>query len=141
MLELFKKHKSVILYLVFGALTTLVNIASYWLFAYPLSLNTLTSTILAWVLSVAFAFFTNKLIVFESRGNGTRHFLYELLMFFVARLVTGALDVAIMLVFVDLLHLNDIVIKIVSNVVVIILNYVISKFVIFAKNRHGGEEN
>lgn len=141
MLDFIKKHKGVILYLVFGALTTLVNIASYWLFAHIFSLNTLTSTVLAWVASVIFAFFTNKLIVFEARGNGARHFLYELAMFLLARLATGVLDIAIMLVFVDVLHLNDIVIKIISNVVVIILNYIVSKFIIFAKKRGGGDKN
>ncbi len=141
MLDFIKKHRGVILYLLFGALTTLVNIASYWLFAHPLALNTLISTILAWVVSVIFAFFTNKLIVFEARGNGVRRFLYELGAFLLARVATGALDVAIMLVFVDILHLNDIVIKIVSNVVVIILNYIVSKFIIFAKKRRGGDEN
>ena len=141
MISFIKKHKALILYLVFGVLTTLVNIASYWLFAHPLSLGTLASNILAWLLSVLFAFFTNKLIVFESRGNGVKRFLWEILTFFGARLATGVLDTAIMLVFVDLLHLNDIAVKIASNIIVIILNYIVSKFVIFAKKKRGSDND
>ena len=125
------------MYLVFGVLTTLVNIASYWLFAHQLTLDTLTSTILAWVLSVLFAFFTNKLIVFESKGNGLKRFLWEILTFFGARALTGVLDTAIMVVFVDILTLNDLGVKVASNIIVIILNYIVSKFVIFAKKKRG----
>ena len=137
MISFIKKHRGLILYLVFGVLTTLVNIASYWLFAHPLSLDTLTSNVLAWVLSVLFAFFTNKLIVFESKGNGIKRFLWEILTFFGARALTGVLDTAIMVVFVDILSLNDIGVKVASNIIVIILNYIVSKFVIFAKKRRG----
>lgn len=141
MLNLIKKYKGLILYLVFGVLTTLVNIVAYWLFAHPLALDTLISNILAWLISVLFAFFTNKLIVFESRGNGIKRFLWEILTFFGARALTGVLDTAIMVVFVDLLHINDIVVKIASNIIVIILNYIVSKFVIFAKKKRGSDDD
>ena len=87
---------------------------------------------------VIFAFFTNKFIVFEAKQK--KGFWVELGSFVLARVVTGVLDMLIMLVFVDYLHLNDLVIKIVSNIVVIILNYVFSKFIIFRKKKQG-EEN
>jgi putative flippase GtrA len=139
--SLYKKYREIFWYLVFGVLTTLVNIGAYWLFAHPLGLGTLASNVFAWLLSVLFAFFTNKLIVFESRGNGFGRFMWEILTFFGARALTGLLDTAIMVVFVDMLHLNDIAVKIASNIIVIILNYIVSKFVIFAKKKRGSGDD
>lgn len=136
-IELMKKHRQIILYLIFGVLTTLINIVAYWLFAHPLSLGTLASTILAWLTSVFFAFFTNKSIVFESRGK--KRFLFELFTFLCSRVLTGVIDLAIMFVFVDVLLLNDMVIKIVSNIIVIVLNYVLSKFIVFRKKSEDKE--
>ena len=130
-----KKYKEMILYLIVGGLTTLINVVSYWLFAHPLSLNTVISTVLAWFVSVLFAFFANKIVVFGSKSYEKKVFLKEMLLFFVSRAATGALDVAIMYIFVDLLLFNDVVIKIISNVIIIILNYVISKFLVFGKNK------
>ena len=128
-----KKHKQIIMYLIFGVLTTLVNVVAYWLFSSPLSLNTVISTILAWAVSVAFAFVTNKLFVFEARG--VKRLPWEMLTFFASRLFTGLLDVGIMYLFVDVIGANDILIKIISNLVVIILNFVLSRLIVFARGR------
>ena len=128
-----KKHKQIIMYLIFGVLTTLVNVVAYWLFSSPLSLNTVISAILAWAVSVAFAFVTNKLFVFEARG--VKRLPWEMLTFFASRLFTGLLDVGIMYLFVDVIGANDILIKIISNLVVIILNFVLSRLIVFARGR------
>ncbi len=135
MIDFLKKHKEIILYLIVGGLTTLVNIGAYALFAYPLGMGVTLSTALAWGVSVIFAFFANKLIVFESKSTTKKKLLFEIGSFFLARLVSGLLDVAIMFVFVDLLEINDMIMKIVSNVVVIIINYILSKFIIFKKEK------
>lgn len=131
----FKKYKEIILYLIVGGLTTLINVVSYWIFAHPVLLNTVISTVLAWFVSVLFAFFANKIVVFESKSYEKRIFIKEMLLFFVSRVATGALDVAIMYIFVDLLLFNDLVMKIISNIVIIILNYIISKFLVFGKKK------
>ena len=133
--ELLRKYKEMILYLVVGGLTTLINVVAYWIFAHPVSLDTVISTVLAWFLSVLFAFFANKIIVFESKSYEKKLFIKEIILFFISRALTGALDVAIMYVTVDLLLFNDIVMKIISNVIIIILNYVISKFLVFGKKK------
>ena len=130
-----KKYKEIILYLVVGGLTTLINVAAYWIFAHPVSLNTVISTVLAWFVSVLFAFFANKIIVFESKSYEKKLFIKEIILFFISRALTGALDVAIMYITVDLLRFNDLVMKIVSNVIRVILNYVISKFLVFGKKK------
>ncbi len=142
MIELLKKQKEAILYLVFGGLTTLVNIAAYFVCDEWARLGTVPSTIIAWLLSVAFAFVTNKIFVFESKGAAPKALLWETASFFGCRLFSGVLDLFLMWLTVDVFLWNNLLMKIVSNLIVIILNYVFSKFFIFRKNsggnRHGG---
>ena len=131
--ELLQKYKSQILYLFFGGCTTLVNVAVYGLCAHMANLSTTLSTVIAWVVSVLFAYLTNRTWVFESRAHTAPDILREMGAFFLARLATGALDLAVMYVCVDRLGLPDLPIKLLSNVVVIVLNYAASKLFIFAK--------
>ena len=134
--KLMDKYRDVIPYLVFGVLTTIVNIVAYWVSAYPLHLGIMVSTVIAWVLSVLFAYVTNRKWVFHSEASGAGEILREIISFFGARLATGLLDMLFMYIFAERLGLNDTVIKICSNVVVVILNYIFSKFLIF---RHKGD--
>lgn len=129
--NLFEKYKEQILYIIFGAATTLVNIIAYFLLS-KLPLGTAIATILAWLISVIFAFFTNRKYVFKASKNG---FLKQFFGFFSMRVLTGALDVFVMILFVDVLEFNDLFIKILSNILVIILNYVFSKLFVFKKTK------
>lgn len=133
MKNLWKKYKEIVLYLVFGGGTTLVNIAVYYICAHSLQQNTVVSTCVAWVLSVMFAYITNKIWVFESKAHTVREVFCEVVSFFSCRLLTGLLDLAIMFICVDVMEWNDLLIKVLSNVIVIVLNYVASKLFIFAK--------
>lgn len=128
-----KKYKDIILYLMFGILTTIINIVSYWLMAHPLGFGVMPSTITAWIVSVLFAYTTNRIWVFRSTAKAAEEIVKEILSFFGCRLATGVLDWACMFVFVDILHINDIVIKCAANVLVIVLNYAASKLLIFRK--------
>ena len=128
-----KKYKDVILYLFFGVLTTVINIVSYWLMAHPLGFGVMPSTKTAWIVSVLFAYITNRIWVFQSTAKAAVEIAKEILSFVGCRLATGVLDWVCMFVFVDILHINDIVIKCASNVLVIVLNYVASKLLIFRK--------
>ena len=132
--ELCRKYREVLLYLVFGVLTTAVNFAVYWAAARATG-HTVFSTCLAWILSVLFAYFTNRRWVFESKAAGNGAIAREMISFFGARLFSGLLDVGIMYVFVDLLHWNDSLVKLGSNVLVVVLNYLFSKLFIFKKRR------
>lgn len=121
------------LYLVFGVMTTLISIGSY-LFCYEwLEMANVPSNIISWVLAVLFAFFTNKVWVFRSRSFAAFIFLGELVRFIGARLSTGAVELAVMYVGVDLLTLPAAPVKIGVTVLVIILNYVLSKYGVFKK--------
>jgi Predicted membrane protein len=130
--KLYDRYKEMILYVVFGVLTTAINYGSYFLLAHPAGVSVLASNVIAWILGVLFAFVTNKLLVFDSKSLRFDLVLKELISFVACRLFSGALDTAIMLVFVNMLHFNDLIIKLASNVLVIIINYVLSKFFIFA---------
>ncbi len=128
--ELFFKYREVVLYLFFGGCTTLVNIGAYFVLD-VMGISTAFSTVMAWLLSVLFAFITNKIFVFSSRSSGHRGFFKEGFSFFSCRFLTGVLDLVIMLLFVDKLGLNGLLIKVLSNILVIALNYVFSKLFIF----------
>ena len=131
---MYKKYKQQINYLIFGGLTTLINIVTYIVFYDILALSNLFSNIMAWIFSVLFAYVTNKLWVFESKTNGFSALLKELSSFVGCRLATGVLDIVIMYVGVDILLLSGTLMKLFSNVIVIILNYVLSKILIFPKS-------
>lgn len=121
------------MYLIFGALTTVVNIISYYVAYNVLKIPNVASTVISWIISVLFAFLTNKIFVFESKVKGFKAILREISAFFVCRLLTGVLDVAIMWISVDIMNWNSLVWKIISNVLVMILNFLASKLFIFKK--------
>ncbi len=131
--DLLKKYKFIILYGIFGVLTTVINIVSYSLLFEVFGISNVVSNIIAWILSVLFAFITNKLWVFDSKSLEFKLFLKELGNFTVCRLATGVLDLGIMFVGVDLLKGPAIILKVISNIIVIILNYVMSKLFVFKK--------
>ena len=120
-----------LLYILFGILTTVVNILSFGLLRDVLQWQLLTANTLAWVLSVAFAFLTNKVFVFRSKSFAAKLVLRELVSFVGARLFSLAVDTAGMWLLVDVLTWNDWLAKVLMNVIVIVLNYVFSKLFIF----------
>ena len=131
--EIYEKYKDAFLYLFFGACTTLVNIVVYWALAHPISLGVMPSTIIAWIAAVLFAYITNRRLVFHSEARSLQDVIKEIISFFGCRLATGAFDWLCMFVFVTKLGWNDVLMKVIANVIVIILNYVASKFLIFKK--------
>lgn len=126
--ELYIKYKEVINYLVFGVLTTVVNIVVYFVFADVLHVQYLISNCVAWFLSVLFAYVTNRKYVFESKSNSIAE---EMSKFFASRLATGALDMVLMWLLVSMLCVNGVVSKALANVVVVVSNYILSKLVVF----------
>lgn len=133
MKELLNKYKEIIMYLIFGVLTTLVNIGVYFICAKVFFINYQVSNVIAWVLSVTFAFITNKLYVFDSKDKDLNKTLKEAISFYGFRLFSLGFDILIMFVMVSVLNINDLISKIVSNVVVVIINYIFSKLIIFKK--------
>lgn len=130
----FLQYKEVVLYILFGICTTFINLLTFYvLYGYCKFPNVL-SNMIAWVISVLFAYTTNKKWVFSVNTWTLRGVAREIFYFVIFRLITGALDLAIMYVMVDIYKFNAYIMKIISNAVVILLNYLVSKIVIFKKN-------
>lgn len=132
-IKLLKKYKSFIAYAVFGVFTTVVNIVTYDLCYYKAGMSNTLSNILAWILAVTFAYLTNKVWVFGSNSWMWATLRKEVAAFISCRLATGIMDLIIMYVCVDVIGWHAMMMKIISNILVIILNYVFSKLVIFKK--------
>lgn len=128
---IFKKHKETILYLFFGAFTTLVNIVSYLFFTRVISFNFMVANALSWILAVLFAYVTNKFFVFESRKITFIFLMKEFLSFIGFRLLSGLVEMSMLYIMINFLLINDFLTKIITNIIVIILNYIFSKMLIF----------
>lgn len=131
MKELFIKYKEVIMYLIFGVLTTLVNIITYYISTKIFLIDYQISNIIAWIISVTFAFVTNKLYVFESKTNDK--ILKEIISFYSLRLFSLGIDIFTMYIMVSILSIDDLIAKVVANVIVIVINYITSKLITFKK--------
>lgn len=130
-----KKHKEIILYLFFGACTTILNTVAYGVLYEVIGVHNVVSTILANIIAVIFSFITNKLLVFESKTAVGKEALSEMISFFGYRFAAGVLEVIIMFVAVDVLHQNSILWKLIANIIVIVINYVTSKWLVFKDKR------
>ena len=137
MKKLLEKYKDVIPYLFFGVVTTVINIVCYWFLAHILGMKTVPASVIAWFVTVLSAYLTNRKWVFHSDAQGRREILEEIGKFFGARLFTGVVDWVFMFVSVDLLGAKDVIMKFAANVIVVILNYIFSKWVIFKKHDRG----
>lgn len=140
MKEFFQKHRELIAYAFCGAATTAVNYAVYFPCTRLLLLDPLVSNVIAWVIAVAFAYLVNKLLVFESRSWSRSLVFREVWQFVSARIFSGVLETGILFVFVTLLHFHDGVVKVAAGVLVILINYFLSKFLIFRKPTPKGED-
>ena len=129
----YHKYKEPLLYLFFGGLTTLLSIFLYWLFAHPLGLAPLVANIISWILCVAFAYVTNRTWVFADKAYGLKGILREAVSFAGGRLVTLGLEELLLWLGISVLGIPDLPVKIAAQVLVIVGNYVISKFFVFRK--------
>ncbi len=132
----YRAHKEGMRYLVFGALSTVLNIVVFAICAKLARLSTTISNTIAWIAAVLFAYVTNKIYVFNSKTTGIKDLVREILSFFGARIATLVLETAFLWVVIDKLGFNDIFMKIISNIIVIILNFVFSKIFIFKKEKN-----
>ena len=131
--ELFHKHYDIKVYVVFGVLTTAVNYIVYLPCYNLLELSSSVSNVIAWAAAVAFAYVTNKPFVFRSHDWSYKTVIPELTKFVGTRLASGGLETLILLLFVDILHGNGNVWKLITSVLVVILNYIGSKLLVFRK--------
>lgn len=149
LVALFNKYRSIIAYLFWGVVTTVVNIVVFQFLSSGVHWNYQLANVIAWFLSVLVAYFTNKVWVFGSHYSTVKAFLKEFFWFYFYRGLTLIMDVIIMYVGISLLKfdspLQQLIVKIIDNVIVVIANYIFSKWLIFHDNRdiveHGKDED
>lgn len=136
MKEVYKKYKEIINYLIFGFLTTMISLIIYYvstmtIFSVESSLQLQLANTISWCAGVLFAYFTNRKYVFNSKNENK---LGEFVKFTTSRISTLLLDMFIMFLFVTLLKYNDQIIKLVSQILVIVGNYLLSRIIVFKKD-------
>ena len=130
---LMKKNREIILYLIFGLMTTAVFYVIYITLSFSFGLYAWVSTVISQIVAITFAFITNKIFVFASRTKNKAVVLRESIFFAVARLFALGLNTTAMYVLVDLLNFNQIIIQTICQIFIIIFNYIISKWFVFKK--------
>lgn len=136
----YREHLEGMRYLVFGVLSTIVNILTYVICSLLLfkgldeTLKVNISEIIAFIAAVLFAYYTNKVCVFQSKTDSKKSLIKEITSFMSCRLVTEAISIGLMNLAVAI-NFNDVLMKIIANIVVIILNFVFSKLFIFKKSK------
>lgn len=130
-----KRRREVTLYLLFGALTFLISVSSFALFHLTMGMNELAANVCSWIAAVLFAFFTNRGLVFEAPTGSLKEFFMQAASFFGGRAATLLIEEGILYLFITVLRFASMPVKITAQIIVIAVNYVISKLVVFRKIR------
>ena len=133
--KLYLKYKEIINYLIFGILTTIVSLLTYYILVFTIlnpnnAIELQIANIISWITCVTFAYITNRKYVFNSKD---KKITKEIIKFYSSRLTTLFLDMMIMYIFVTKLQFNDKIIKVIVQILIIILNYILSKILVFKK--------
>ncbi|HJF47515.1 MAG TPA: GtrA family protein [Limosilactobacillus oris] len=137
--QLWEKYKHIIAYLFWGVVTTVINLAVFQILSSGIHWNYEVATVIAWFVSVLVAYSTNKVWVFGSHYTTISDFLVELLRFFFYRALTLVIDIVITFIGISVLGFKDpmgkFIVKVIDNVIVVIANYIFSKWLIFKDNK------
>ena len=133
-IKIYNKYKEIINYLIAGVLTTIVSILSYELFKNILNIHYLISNILSWIVAVIFAYIINSKYVFESDKKNKQK-IKEFISFVSCRILTLLIETLTMYLMVDIIKINSDISKIIAQFIVLVLNYLLSKFLTFKKNK------
>lgn len=136
--NIYSKHKEIINYLIFGILSTIVNLLTYYILIFTLfnsnnPIELQITNIISWIISVTFSYITNKIYVFQSNNENITK---EIIKFYSSRLTTLFLDILLMFIFVTIFNLNDKIIKLIVAIIIIILNYILSKLIVFKQKKN-----
>lgn len=137
--EFWKRHKTFIFYNIFGFTATLLETFLYWLFFKKLGIENVMATLFAWLITVVYAFFTNKILVYKSKDWNLVIIVKEFLYFFGFRAITGIFNILFMYITVDLLHWWPVTMKAIAALIVGLSNYMIGKKLIFKHRKRMDE--
>ena len=135
--ELYKKYEELVNYVIVGGLTAVVSFATYFICVHTFldasnDIQLQIATVISWVFSVTFAYITNRIFVFKSKS---KNYLKEISSFVGSRVATLLMDMGVMWLFVSVMHGNDTIGKLISQVVVTVMNYILSKLFVFKKKK------
>lgn len=137
LVELYYKYKEIFDYLFFGGLVTIINFISYYIPANIIGVDKIVSNLIAFIISVIFAYVVNKEYVFETKWEGIKNVFKEFSSFVISRIGTGLLcDILIFAFMINILNINDVISKIFTQILVVILNYIIGKWFVFKQNKN-----
>lgn len=131
--KMYVKYEEAIIYLVFGVLTTVVNIVVFYLLDTVFDVQYLIANLVSIIVSILFAFFTNKKYVFKSKSENFQSWMKEFVLFCSFRVLSGVFDMLSMWILVDFLTLDTNIAKIATQFIVVVLNYFFSKFFVFKR--------
>ncbi len=147
--EIYFKHEEVWLYIFYGGLTTVVAFITKLVPLYLVSAETLGSfypayvsacTVFSWICAVTFAFFTNRAYVFKSNADSRKERVREFISFYVGRLLSLGVDIAISTIFIGVLRWSEFWVTLASQIIILIINYVISKVFVFRSGNADAKE-
>lgn len=131
--KMWKKHNDIFWYCFFGGLTTLVNMVIFYMFSDLINLHYMIANTIAWIVAVLFAYITNRTWVFKSKVKGLKAIAKEIGVFMWFRLLSLGMEMIILFVMIDLLGIKEMLTKLIAQIVVIVANYIFSKWIIFKK--------
>jgi putative flippase GtrA len=126
-----KEGKEVIRYLFTGVCTTLLNLGTFYVLTNVLNIHYLISNTIAWIVGVVFAYVTNRTFVFQSKSKNKKDVLREIISFFLARVLSLGVDQVLIFIMIEFSPIGSTIAKLISNVVVVAINYLLGKFIIF----------
>ena len=127
------ENKRILLYLIYGILTVLINIIVYIYLYKIFRINSLVANILAWIIAVFFAYITNTIVVFDHKPTTFKKFLGQILSFFTARCITLIIEEIILMISLIIYNKNILIVKLIAQIIVVILNYILSKVWIYKR--------
>ena len=130
--EIYKKNEEIINYLITGAIGVAISISVYWI-CRKLHLDIVVSNVISWIIAVICMYILNKLFVFKTKCKNSISAFKEFIFFILARVFTLVVETLILWIGANILKINDIIVKIIAQIVIIILNYLLSKLWIFKK--------
>lgn len=128
---LYNRYKEAILYLFFGGCSFVICVGSYAVFSEVLSIGVLAANVYAWILTIIFSYITSKVWVFKKNSVGLWSSLKEIMEFLFGRILTLFIEEVILYLLVTKASFNNLIVKILTAIVVILLNYIFSKFIVF----------
>lgn len=134
--KLYKQYEEIINYLIIGVLTTIVSLGTYFIFTHTFlddsALGIQIANVLSWICAVLFAYVTNRIIVFKSKNQ---NIVKEMISFFSSRLFSLLVEMMAMFIMATLIGINHLIAKFVCQVIVTVLNYILSKLIVFKKKK------